>query len=127
MLFKRNSSIYLLVGLLIIAGILIFSFKNNLLSYLSVQVFGANETGQELSLQASPSSVIDLGILENEQFKGLSDQVLYFDFNHVGKAVVNKNAAPGTSIPSWLPVYLGNANPFFIPVEKTETEEVPIK
>jgi len=120
---KRNSSIYLLVGLLIIVGILIFVFKNNLLSYLSVQVFGANKNSQEAPLQASAGSVIDLGILENRQFKGLSDQVLYFDFNYVGKAVVNKNAAPGTSIPSWLPVYLGNANPFFVPVEKIEVIE----
>jgi hypothetical protein len=104
-------------------GILIFVFKNNLLSYLSEQVFGVDETGQELVLEASASSVIDMEILDNQQFKGLSNQVLYFDFNHVGKAVINKNAATGAKAPAWVPVYLGNANPFFIPVEKIEVIE----
>lgn len=123
---KRNSSIYLLVGLLIIVGILIFVFKHSLLSYLSIQVFGDNEGKQEISLQASSDNVVDLDILENQQFKVLEDQVLYFDFNYVGKAVVNKDVASGVSVPSWTPVYLGNANPFFIPVEKTEIVEETI-
>lgn len=117
---KRNSSIYLLVGLLIIAGILIFAFKNNLLSYLSMQVFGANENNQEIPLEASASSIINVDILENQKFKDLSDHVLYFDFNYVGRAVINKNAPAGAKAPSWAPVYLGNSNPFFVPVEKPE-------
>lgn len=116
--FRRSSSIYLLISLLIIVGILIFVLKSSLLSYLSVKVFGANETGSELTLQASAASVINLQILENKQFERISDHVLYFDFNYVGKPVVNKNAPAGTKAPAWSPVYLGNSNPFFVPVEK---------
>lgn len=116
--FRRSSSIYLLIGLLIIVGVLIFALKGNLLSYLSVQVFGAHETGQEAPLQASAASIINLQILDNKQFADLSDHVLYFNFNYVGKPVLNKNASTGTNLPSWSPVYLGNANPFFVPVEQ---------
>lgn len=116
--FRRSSSIYLLIGLFIIVGVLIFIFKSSLLSYLSVQVFGANETGQEAPLQASAANVIDLQILDNKQFTDLSDHVSYFDFNYVGKPVVKKNAQAGTKVPTWSPVYLGNANPFFVPAEQ---------
>jgi len=117
---KRNSSIYLFIGLLIIAGIFIFIFKDNLLSYLSIQVFGENEIKQEVPLQASADSLVNVEILDNQAFKTLNNQVLYFDFNYVGKAVINKNAPTGTKAPAWEPVYLGNANPFFVPVEKVE-------
>lgn len=116
--FRRSSSIYLLIGLLIIVGVLIFSLKSSLLSYLSMQVFGTNETGQETPLQASAASVINLQILENKQFMDLSDHVSYFDFNYVGKPVVKNNAQVGIDVPVWSPVYLGNANPFFVPVEQ---------
>jgi hypothetical protein len=114
----RSSSIYLLIGLLIIAGIFIFMLKNNILSFLSVQVFGSIELVQDAPLQAASDTVINLQIFDNKQFKNLSDQILYFDFNYVGKPLVNKNTQVGAKVPTWSPVYLGNANPFLVLADK---------
>ncbi|MBN2884702.1 hypothetical protein JXE04_02140 [Patescibacteria group bacterium] len=118
MSFNRSSSIYLLIALLIIVGVFVFALKNNLLSYLSMQVFGSSELVQEMPLQADPDTVINLQVLDNNQFKDLYNQVLYFDFNYVGRPLINKNAQADVRTPTWSPVYLGNANPFFVLVER---------
>lgn len=122
---RRNASIYILVGLLLIVGILIFAFKDRLLSYVSVRVFGEAPTGVEAPLKASAASVINLQILENNRFRQLENKVLYFDFNTVGKPVVNPDYSGKIPAPSWQPVYLGNANPFLVPVKAApDSEEV---
>lgn len=109
---NRSASIYILTGLLIVVGILIFAFKDNLLSYLSVKVFGNTFDAQESALTASPNSLIDLKILDNQAFKALSNRVLYFDFDKVGKPVLNQEANPNLQAPLWQAVYLGNSHPF---------------
>ncbi len=114
---RRSASIYILTGLLLIVGILLFVFKGQILSYLSGRVFGTEATVDGVTVKASAASVIKLDILEKPQFKKLSDHVLYFDFNRVGKPVA-KVTGTKVQLPSWQPVYLGNANPFLI---KTET------
>lgn len=113
---KRSASIYILTGLLIAVGILIFAFREKLLSYLSFKVFGNIAASQEVALTASPSSLIDVKILENPSFQALKDRVLYFDFDKVGKPVLNQDANANLQAPVWQAVYLGNANPF--PVKK---------
>jgi hypothetical protein len=116
---NRNSSIYILVGLLIIVGILIFVFRANLLAYVSDQVFGSDNLLKETTLSPSASANIDIKVLDRSDFKKLSDQVPYFNFNVVGKPVP-KN--PNVSGPNWPPAYKGNFNPFF--QKKVEAEEV---
>lgn len=111
MSFRRSASIYILVGTLLIVGILIFAFKERLLSYLSVRVFGEEQTAGESVLRASASSIINLEILDNKNFEKLSDNVVYFDFNQVGKPVLSR---PNLQAPAWQAVYLGNANPFLV-------------
>jgi hypothetical protein len=112
---NRNSIIYILVGFLLILGILIFVFRANLLSYVSDQVFGPDNLLKEGSLSPSASSNIDIKVLDRVDFKKLSDQVPYFDFNVVGKPI-SKN--PNLTNPNWPLVYKGNFNPFF--KKKTE-------
>ncbi len=108
---RRSASIYILIATLLIVGILIFAFKDRLLSYLSARVFGAEQTTGETALRASAASVINLEILDNKNFEQLSDNVIYFDFNQVGKPVPNST---NLQAPAWQAVYLGNANPFLV-------------
>lgn len=108
---RRSASIYILIGTLLVVGILIFAFKDRLLSYLSARVFGAEQTAGETALHASAASVINLEILDNKNFEKLSDNVIYFDFNQVGKPVPNNT---NLQAPAWQAVYLGNANPFLV-------------
>lgn len=107
---NRNSIIYILVGFLMVVSLLIFVFRANLLTYLSNQVFGPNNLLKEASLSPSASSNIDIKILNRSDFKKLSDQSPYFDFNVVGKPV-SKN--PNMASPNWPLSYKGNFNPFF--------------
>jgi hypothetical protein len=116
---NRNSSIYILVGLLIIVGILIFAFRVNLLNYVSNQVFGSDNLLKDSTLVPSASANIDIKVLERSDFKKLSDKVPYFDFNVVGKPVL-KNS--NVTAPNWPVAYKGNFNPFFI--KKVESNEL---
>ncbi len=118
---RRNASIYILTGLLIVVGILIFAFKDALLSYLSVRVFGENSTTEEAPLKASAASVISLDILEDKNFQNLENNVKYFDFNNVGKPAANSAAGATAQPPVWRPVYLGNATPFLVEVKAVAT------
>ncbi len=116
---NRNSSIYILVGLLIIVGILVFVFRANLLTYFSNRVFGPDNLLKEIQLSPSASSNIDIKILERADFKKLSDQVPYFDFNVVGKPVPKGS---NLTTPNWPAAYKGNFNPFF--KKKVEVDKV---
>lgn len=113
---KHNSSIYILISLLLVVGILIFVFRSFLLSYLSNQVFGEAQMISERDLKPSANAVIELNLLEKESFNNLDNQVHYFDFNIIGKPVAKNGAS--TNLPTWKAVYRGNYNPFFIPQEK---------
>lgn len=117
---NRNSAIYILIGLLIIVGILIFAFRARLLAYVSHQVFGPDNFLTEKPLSPSDSSNIDIKVLNRSDFKDLSYQVPYFDFNVVGKPAP-KN--PQLTSPNWPAAYKGNFNPFF--KKKVETNETP--
>lgn len=116
---NRNSSIYILVSLLIIVGILIFTFRSGLLAYMSDQVFGPGNLLKETVLSPSASANIDIKVLDRSDFKKLSDQVLYFDFNVVGRPVPQNSKLTS---PNWPAVYKGNFNPFF--KKKVEVNEV---
>lgn len=118
---RRNASIYILTGLLIVVGILIFAFKDSLLTYLSARVFGENSTSAEVPLKASAASVISLDILEDSNFKNLENHVKYFDFNYVGKPAANSATGATVQPPVWRPVYLGNATPFLVEVKAAAT------
>jgi len=117
---RRSSSIYILIGLLLAAGILIFAFKESLLAYLSAKVFGEDNATQEVTLEASPSSLMEIKILENQVFNHLSNRVLYFNFDKVGKPVLNQELGANLQAPLWQAVYLGNSNPF--PVKKKDAD-----
>ncbi|MDX9779269.1 MAG: hypothetical protein RBT30_03460 [Patescibacteria group bacterium] len=120
---KHNSSIYILISLLLVVGILIFVFRSSLLSYLSNQVFGEAQMISERDLKPSANSVIELNLLEKEAFNNLDDKVLYFDFNIIGKPVANNET--NTNLPTWKAVYRGNYNPFFKPkVEENINPEI---
>jgi hypothetical protein len=110
---RRSASIYILIACLLIVGILIFAFKDRLLSFVSERVFGVNSDLQDVSLEASAASVINLQVLAKEDFANLKNNVLYFDFNRVGKPL--PSTVSGAQAPAWQPVYLGNANPFLTP------------
>ena len=118
---SRSSSIYILTGALIIVGILIFAFRERLLSYLSARVFGAAVDSSETVLNVSEAGNLDIKILNNQTFNNLSDHVLYFDFDKVGKPVLNQAARPNLQAPLWPAVYLGNSHPFPVK-EKKENE-----
>lgn len=107
---NRNSIIYVLVSLLIIVGILTFIFRSNLLAYVSGQVFGPGNLLKETALLPSASANIDIKVLDRSDFKKLSDQVLYFDFNVVGRPAPKDSQLTN---PNWPAVYKGNFNPFF--------------
>ncbi|MDP3836748.1 MAG: hypothetical protein Q8Q67_01470 [bacterium] len=113
----RNSSIYILTAVLLLVGIMIFVFKGKLLAYMSNEVFGEQNTSVETVLQPSAASLVDVKILSEPSFTRLSDAVLFFDFNRVGKPM------PGTGAsiqpPAWQAVYLGNNSPFIV-VEKKQ-------
>lgn len=120
---KHNSSIYILISLLLVVGILIFVFRSSLLSYLSHQVFGDSQSISERDLKPSANAVIELKLLDKESFNNLDNQVLYFDFNIIGKPVANN--VTNTNLPNWKAVYRGNYNPFFIPkVEENINPEI---
>lgn len=120
---KYNSSIYILISLLLIVGILIFVFRSSLLLYLSQQVFGTEQIISERDLKPSANAVIELNLLDKESFNNLDDKVLYFDFNIIGKPVANNET--NTNLPTWKAVYRGNYNPFFKPkVEENINPEI---
>lgn len=113
---RLKSSIYLLLGLLIITGISMFIFREPTLSFLSNRVFGQESTISELDPPASKTANIELKVLEKNEFKVLTNQIQYFDFDVVGKPVA-QNAA-NINLPKWTAVYRGNFNPFPVPKPK---------
>ncbi|MDD3285682.1 MAG: hypothetical protein PHG95_03565 [Patescibacteria group bacterium] len=115
---SRSSSIYILTGVLIIVGILIFAFRERLLSYLSAQVFGTDFGATEMVLDVSAAGNLDIKILDNQAFQTLSNRVLYFDFDKVGKPVLSQAASPNLQAPLWQAVYLGNSHPFPVKEKK---------
>ena len=115
---SRSSSIYILTGALIIVGILIFAFRERLLSYLSARVFGAAVDSSETVLNVSEAGNLDIKILNNQTFNNLSNHVLYFDFDKVGKPVLNRAANPNLQAPRWPAVYLGNSHLFPVKEKK---------
>ena len=120
---KHNSSIYILITLLLIVGILIFVFRSSLLSYFSHQVFGTAQIISERDLKPSANSMLELNLLEKEAFSNLDDKVLYFDFNIIGKPVAKNEV--NANLPTWKAVYRGNYNPFFKPkVEENINPEI---
>lgn len=116
---SRNASLYIFLSLMLLAGIAIFLFKQPLLSYLSGRVFGTNNVSFSEKSPSPSATAFNLKVLDNPDFQKLQDEVLYFDFNRVGKPVPQKS---GLSIPDWKPVYLGNANPFFVPEVASSTK-----
>lgn len=118
---RRNKSIYIFLGALLIIGIAIFVSKNWLLSYLSDQVFGGSQIILVDNAGVSNKKLINLQIFEDKKFQNLNDHVLYFDFNRVGQPVVR--AGSGLQAPKWSPVYLGNANPLLRLEKEAATKE----
>lgn len=117
---RRNSSIYLLVAILIIMGIFLFIFRQPVLSFLSEKVFGGKDHISEELPAASKSANINLELLEKAEFKVLNNRVNYFDFNVVGKPVAQNSLS--VTLPKWPAVYRGNFNPFLRPKPKPVTE-----
>lgn len=115
---NRNSSIYILIAVLLVVGIFVFVLKQPLLAFLSKQVFGEQDSTIEQILKPSNSAAIELNMLKKQEFKVLKDQVYYFDFNVIGKPV----AKPGISgdLPKWQASYKGNFNPFFQKLEEVD-------
>lgn len=111
MSFKRSSSIYMLITLLLIVGIFAFAFRDPVLSFLSSKVFGEENTSTEKTLKPSAGAAIELQLLDRDDFQALDNHIHYFDFNVVGKPVAQNGV--GGNLPTWEPVYRGNFNPFF--------------
>ncbi len=105
----RNASIYILLSLLLLTGILVFVFRANLLTYFSDYIFGTEDLVYEQKASPSAASELDLEILKRDDFKTLSNQVQYFNFNVVGRPDLGSSL----SGPNWPAVYKGNFNPFF--------------
>lgn len=106
---NRNSSLYIFLILLLLAGILLFIFRASVLSYFSGHIFGEENLVSEQVVSPSASAELDLEILNRTDLKSLSNKVLYFDFNVVGRP----NPENNISTPNWSVVYRGNFNPFF--------------
>lgn len=120
MSFNRSSSIYILITILLIAGIFAFAFRDPTLSFLSSKVFGEENTNTEKILKPSAGAAIELQLLDRDDFQALNNHIHYFNFNVVGKPVAQNGA--GDNLPSWEPVYRGNFNPFFKKQEVVITE-----
>lgn len=120
MYLRRDSSIFALVALLIIAGIFLFIFRQSTLAYLSQKVFGSDNAFSAQMPNASKNANIDLGLLEKKEFKVLNNRVNFFDFNVVGKPVAQNSH--NVNLPKWPSVYRGNFNPFLKPKPKVPIE-----
>ncbi|MGE5425832.1 MAG: hypothetical protein ACM3PZ_02055 [Bacillota bacterium] len=123
----RNASIYILTAILLLAGILIFALKGRILGMVSTRVFGNEAIGEERPLQPDAGNLPDIQILADPSFKKLQDSVLYFDFNYVGKPVIDSALGATIQPPAWQPVYLGNNSPFVRPIEKEADKKIEKK
>lgn len=120
MYFKRSSSIYILISILLIVGIFVFIFRDPVLSFLSSKVFGEENNSVEKILKPSAGAAIELQLLDREDFQALDNHVQYFDFNVVGRPVAQNNVSG--NLPEWKAVYRGNFNPFFKKQEPIKTD-----
>lgn len=109
---RYNKGVYILLGIILIVGILVFVFKDRLLSALSTKVFGDTNNSQEVLVKTDDNNLIDITVLDRPNLKQLDNRVLYFDFDQVGKPVLNKTLNPNLQTPAWSAVYLGNSHPF---------------
>lgn len=74
--------LYILIMLLILAGILLFFFRVSLLGFLQEK---ANLSALEISpvTVATSSDALDLSVLRSARFTGLVNNVISFDFDNV--------------------------------------------
>lgn len=102
-----QAAVYLLSLLLLALGALIIFFRAPIFSYL--ENYMVPET-PEVVIKASDQEVIDLEVFEDPRFKSMKNQVIYFDFNRLGrKKPEDKNV---DNLPIFDPVYLRNSQPF---------------
>lgn len=102
-----QTAVYLLSLLLLLIGALILLFRAQVFSYLeNYMSLDVSET----SIRPSTEKVIDLDILEDARFKNMKNQVIYFDFNRLGRR--QPENMENLDLPIFKPVYLRNSRPF---------------
>ncbi len=103
----NSSLVYILSLFLLIIGALIVFFKADVFSYL--ENYMVPETSSVV-IKASGQELIDLDILEDARFKSMENQVLYFNFNRLGR--LKPEGFENSNLPIFDPVYLRNSAPF---------------
>jgi len=102
-----QAAVYLLSLLLLLIGGLIIFFRGEIFSYLENTM--VPET-IEIAIRPSTEKVIDLDIFEDPRFKNMKKQVIYFDFNRLGRT--KPENMQELDLPIFDPVYLRNSRPF---------------
>ncbi len=102
-------AVYFLSLFLLAVGALIIFFRAPIFSYL--EDYMVPET-TELVVKPSAEKIIDLDIFENPKFKSMKNQVIYFDFNRLGRKKPSDENA--NNLPIFDPVYLRNSRPFHV-------------
>jgi len=119
--------LYLFICLLIIAGVLLFIFHEQILAFLENQTGLATQVTIVKPATSTATSVLDTSVLASPRFTALTDNVINFDFDNIcyrpsGAQVVALNpgtdaAASSTDITT-INCVQGNSLPFFTKVVK---------
>lgn len=128
---RSNPILYIFISLLVISGIVLFVFKDNLAN--SLLRYDIN--GTVVNLAIPKNNDLKLDVLSDSRVKPLKNYVSIFDYNDLDKSqekilanyskqgeiiITNLEEAGTSSVPvakDLLRVRVGNGNPF--PVKKT--------
>lgn len=115
---------YLFIFLLVLAGLILFAFREQVASGLMPDSFNYPTTN---TTPVAGEGVISLDVLRDARVKALQNKVEWFDYNDLNKSqeIILKNTPPlmvpgetSTSAPRQISptkVRVGNSNPFLAP------------
>lgn len=125
---EKSTILYLFVFLLLVVGVLLFVFKDQLAS----QFLNYGGTDEVEAVQPD-NNVLNLDILRDSRVKALKNYISVFDYQNLDKTqdaiiealkvqneVVISNPEPtatsssGTTIQNYIRVRVGNSNPFSV-------------
>jgi hypothetical protein len=121
---QESTSLYIFIGLLILVGLILFLFKDN----ISDQLLNYN-TGTQVTTAVKNNTELKLDVLKDARIKALKNYVSIFDYNNLDKSqaailaeaskqdevVISNPDETATSTKSDLiRVRVGNSNPFLV-------------
>lgn len=121
--------VYIVIILILLAGLALFLWRDNILDYINTNT-GVASLESTIKTQATSNDTLDTGILSDARFTALKNNVVKFDFDSIckvpagGKTVVASttdstatSTATSTVVQS-TGCLLGNSIPFPVTVKK---------